>query len=447
MSHDTKPSPICPDAQSSREVLKEALLCALSPEPAGWVTKRGRPTLLSGEQLAATLLWCLLIGWQSVREVWRVIRLEGFGSLPPVRISDQAVYNRLHRQGVRLLEHLFERVSLFLQQRLLPYEQRHLAPFAKAVLALDESVLDKLCSHKGRPKEKAAEQAEPKSRWVPKGRIAALLDVRTGLWHRLDVLPDGRADCKVHARAMLSAVQEGTLLLFDRGYASFRWYDELTEAGLFWISRPAKAESYPVEQVLLSLDGLCEGLVWIGGHRTGQARFLVRQVRLRYQGRWFTYLTNVLDPSRLSLADIVSLYEKRWLIEDAFRLIQDYLGLHVHWSEQWTLLGCQVWATLTIAQLYHGLQVELAAQAGVEVAEVSVRLLARWAPRLLTHHRVKAFLQEIGVEVGLIRPSRRIRRLVPVVNWHDYLPLPPDLPLERPPRYRKQATGHRKPPS
>ena len=125
-----------------------------------------------------------------------------------------------------------------------------------------------------------------------------------------------RSPCAV----WLAGLKKGTLLLFDRGYFSFALFDELQELGLWWISRYAYNATFKILHICYQGDGVLDAIVYLGVHRTGQAKYPVRLVRFWVKGQLYTYVTNVLDPQMLSLADIARLYARRWDIELAFRL-------------------------------------------------------------------------------------------------------------------------------
>jgi hypothetical protein len=197
-------------------------------------------------------------------------------------------------------------------------------------------------------------------------------------------------------------------------------------------------------------DHLFDGLVRGGRSRADHAAYTVRLGRFRCKGRWQTYLTNVLDPLKLSAADIVSLYARSFDIELAFRLLQDHLQVHTHWSEQWEVLGLQVWASLLGAMVYHALQVAVAGQAFVSVFDVSVALVVRWVPRFLaSQHDPMRVLLEQGRDLGIIRPWRRMPIEVPIVSWQELHWPAEDVVVWQEPRSAHKQAGnqHRKPPS
>ena len=128
------------------------------------------------------------------------------------------------------------------------------------------------------------------------------------------------------------------------------------------------------------------------------------------------------------------LYARRWDIEMAFKLIKRELGLHLFWSAKNPVILQQIWAVLTIAQILHGLQMEIAGRAGVDPFDVSLPLLVEYLPQWNDIDFIDLVVRQ-GREAGFIRPSRRIRIQTPELNLEDYLDPPPDLVLEREPRY------------
>jgi hypothetical protein len=397
------------------------------------VSKRGRPAQVSWPFLTIGILWCVLRGWKSQLDLWRLVSFFGLGSFAPVPVKDQAVYNRLDRCSDRM-QQLCMQVSQWLFDWLAPYEDRSLAPFAREVYALDESKLDSV------------------KRWLPElrdipigstdllaGRLCGLFDIRRQQWKRLDFLPDPLANCQVHAKEMIDQIR-GVLLLFDLGYFNFEWLDELTKLGAYWVSRVRSNSSWTVEHILVQRDGYGEALIFLGAYHSNQAAYLMRMIRIRYRGQWFTYITNVLDPNLLSGADVVRLYARRWDIELAFRVLKDYLNLRFLWSAKAGVISAQIWATVILAQMLHALQIRVAVQSGVETFDVSLELLLRHIPDFIRQGGdLLSRIQEGAYPLGIIRPSTRKRIEVPVIEREDIIPPPPDLVWIRPPRYAHKS--------
>lgn len=384
--------------------------------------RRGRPARLSGLHLCLGIMLCGLRGFGAQLGLWRLLCLEAIGPFAPVQVSDQAIYNRLEG-AAGLMEHFFEQVSGWMRQPLSGWQECTLAPFASRVLSLDESTLDVV------------------GRWLPElrglmagdarllaGRISALFDVRCQQWVRVDLLSEASANCKQHAREMLAGLEAGVLLLFDRGYLSFPWFDELSERGLWWLSRYANHASFQVRHILYQGDGVLDAIVLLGKYRADRARYPVRLVQFYSHGHLHRYLTNVLDPQQLALADIARLYARRWDIELAFALLKEHLHLGQLWSAKWAVIQVQIWCALLLAQLFHGLQVQLAAQEGVDPFEVSLDLLVQLVPGLLQRGIAPLpYLGRVGRQIGLIRPSTRLKPQVPFVDAIWIRPAPPEV--------------------
>ena len=187
-------------------------------------------------------------------------------------------------------------------------------------------------------------------------------------------------------------------------------------------------------------DGYLEALIFLGAYRSDHSAYLLRLVRVRYRGQWYSYITNSTDPLQLSGAEIVALYARRWDIELGFRLLKDHLGLRLLWSAKVQVIGAQIWATVLLAQLLHALQVQVAVEAGVETFDVSLELLWRYLPEMAQRAAAQGqdvlhVIAEVGVAIKLIRPSTRIRRRVPIIDCHEIMAPPVDLVWMRSPRY------------
>lgn len=421
MSHDSgsqsqRQVPM-PTEQQLVEYVTERSQALMSPNK----KRPGRPARLNAMHLCLGIVLCGLQGFGSQLGLWRLICLEPLGPFAPVWVVDQAIYNRLER-AAGAMRAFFEQVSGWMGEQLEGLEDRTLAPWACQVLALDESTLDAV----GRwlPELRGVLAGDPR---LLAGRISALFDVRRQQWVRVEVWQEAVANCKLQARTLLEGLQAGTLLLFDRGYLSFPWFDELTERQFHWISRYGNRVSLQIKHIVYQGDGVLDAIVWLGAYRADRAKYPVRLVQFYHHGRLHRYLTNVLDPQQLTLADIARLYARRWDIELAFCVLKDHLHLSQLWSAKWEVVQVQIWAGVLLAQLFHGLQVQLAAQEGVDPFEVSIDLLVEIVPRLLQRGIAPLpYLGRYGREVGLIRPSTRLRVEVPFVDPRWITPAPPE---------------------
>lgn len=427
------PSPELPDSdpvpRSVIEARLEQLLADLEPASAP-VRGQGRPAILPTMVLWTALAVGVLRGFTSQRALWRLVSLQGLWAYPRVPISDKAVYTRLATDGPSVLTTLFREITTVLLATV-PAPPVVLAPFAPTIVALDESTLDQVA--RTLP---ALRALPPGDRQLLPGKVAAVFDVRRHLFRHVEIIPDAMQNEKVAARSLLAAVPPGSLVLADLGYFGFRWFDELTDHGYHWVSRIREKTSLLPVHTLYQDETMTDELVWLGKYRAVRARHVVRMVSVQCGPVVHRYLTNVRDPQRLPAAAVVALYGERGTIEQACKVVKRDLGLHLLWSAKPQVVAAQVWAVLLIAQVIAAIRGEVAAQAEVAIAEVSVPLLIETLPALAARHRDPlAILIAEARRFHIIRPTRRIPRTIPPIDPARYVRPPPDLVTERLPRY------------
>lgn len=390
----------------------------------------GRPPILPAALLWASLAIGVLRGVMSQAAVWRLVMDKQLWRGRQVTVSDEAVYKRLAAPGPSPLGTLFQEVTALLRARIAPWQDRTLAPFATDVVALDETTLDPVA------------RSLPSLRPLPvgdhgllPGKVAGVFDLRRQLWGRLELIADPHQNEKIAARALLADLAPGTLILADMGYFSFRWFDELTDAGHYWISRVPAKVSLTVIHTLVERDAYREQLVFLGRHRADRSKHLVRVGQYTSARGTHTYLTNVLEPATLSLRQMAALYARRWDIELAVKLVKRELNLHLLWSAKPAVIHHQIWAVFLIAQILHALRSEIAGRAGVPIDDVSLPLLVSDFPRYAAGNEdpIAAYIAD-GRRLGYIRPSRRIIPATPNLPLTAFTPPPPDLPRTQSPR-------------
>lgn len=421
------------------QVLQEALTTLATAPPPPGPASPGRPPILPALLLWTGLLVCVLHGFSSYLDLWRLLTGLGLWHFPRVAISDQALYARLTRDGTAPLERLLAHLSSLLADRLAPWTSTTLAPFAAAVYALDATTLDQVArllpALRGLPAGAAA---------LLPGKLSGLFDLRRQQWARVDYHADAQQNDKVAARGLLAGLAAGSLILADLGYFGFAWFDDLTAAGFWWVSRLRAKTSFTVIHTRYQCGDTLEAIVWLGAHRADRAQHAVRLVQFQHGGTLYRYVTNVLDPTVLPMAEVARLYARRWDIELAFNLIKTHLGLHLLWGAKPIMVLQQVWAVLIIAQVLQALRVEIAGRAGVDPYAVSLPLLVKYLPYLAARGQDPvAVLVERGRAMGVIRPSSRTVIVAPTIAREALIPLPPDLVLERPPRYAERKCGPR----
>ena len=393
-------------------------------------SRLGRPRVLPALALWAGMLVCVARGFGSQLDLWRLLTKVGVWDFPRFPLKDDAVYKRLKQASRETFHTIFDKVTRLLTMRRepVPAGTEPLAPFAAGVYALDEMTLDAI-------KKRLPSLRESVEAVLP-GKVTALFDVRAQLWHQVQFQAEAHQNEKVAARGMLEHVPPRSLILADLGYFAFAWFDDLTQAGHYWISRLRAKTSYTIVHTFYQCEGVLDAIVWLGAYRADRAAHAVRLVSFTRNGKTWAYLTNVLDPSQLSLLQISQLYARRWDIEMMFNMLKTHLHLHLLWASHLTVVLHQVFAVFTVAQVILGLRADIAQQAQADVFEVSLDLLIRWLPRFAQDGQdpVKAIVT-LGRDMLIIRPSSRITVHAPDPPQSLYTPLPVGIVLTRQPRY------------
>lgn len=432
MNNPAVPTPPSPDSMPDLddvEAFVAELVTALEPAP--YAPHPGRPRVLPALALWGGVVVCVLRGQYTQRAIWRLLCLQGLWDYPRFALSDQAIYRRLAHDGTSALETLFRHIRDLLVARHLPRATAALAPFAAGVYALDQTALDKVARRL--PPLRGLPIGDP--HLLP-GKLNALFDVRRQLWQRVTYTPDARENEKVGAAAMVADLPVGSLIITDLGYFKFAWFDALTDAGYYWLSRLTRTTSLEEVHSLYEDGETRDVLVWLGAYRSDRAKHLVRYVQFRHGQTLYRYLTNVTDPRLCSIRDVAELYARRWDIEIAFQLAKQHLGLHLLWSAKPTVILQQVWAVLIVTQIVHALRWEIAERADADIMEVSLPLLVTYVPRLLAEGKDAVdLIVAHGRRTELIRPSRRTVIHAPVIPLDALVDPPPNLPRIRTPRY------------
>jgi hypothetical protein len=171
-----------------------------------------------------------------------------------------------------------------------------------------------------------------------------VLDVCSLLPHSIWFEANAKASDQRFWPQIVSAIPAGSLLLLDRGFTNFKRFVQLSnpEHKITFIIPARSNLVFDVKGVFSKTSQIHDYLVWIG---SGDDRQLARLVKLHYQGQWYEYLTNELDPTQLPAPYVAALYGHRWRIEDAFNITKRLLGLAYFWTGSQNGVEMQLWAT------------------------------------------------------------------------------------------------------
>jgi Transposase DDE domain len=177
------------------------------------------------------------------------------------------------------------------------------------------------------------------------GHLGAVCDLATHLPAKLWWAADPATNDKAFIPELLEWLQPDSLLVFDLGSFAFPFFAKLTAAQCWFVTRLRAKTSYTVERVLINRPHVRDRIVHLGKYRSNPSTSSVRLGEVYVGGAWRASLTNVLDPQRLSVVDVVDLYQYRWQIETAFLLVKRLLDLAYLWVGSLNGVHLQVWAT------------------------------------------------------------------------------------------------------
>jgi hypothetical protein len=270
----------------------------------------------------------------------------------------------------------------------------------------------------------------PESGTVLGGTLEAVLDLATKLPVSLWLDPDPVGNDLRFLDRLKTVLTPGTLVVLDAAYSAFPWFDWLTEAGCAFVVRARAVRAEEVVRVLHESASVRDAVVRMGLYRSNPCTHLLRRVEVRVNGKWRPYLTNVLDPQALSVADVVELYGRRWKIEEAFLVTKRLLGLSYLWSGAYNGIALQVWATWLLYAVLVDLADAVAEEKGLPLDAMSLEMTYRGL-----YHFTAAFHRGEATDpvaylaaqddLGLVKRRRkyRERKRAPRESWRQELNL------------------------
>lgn len=166
-------------------------------------------------------------------------------------------------------------------------------------------------------------------------------------------LSSARENDVQHVRRICAGLQRGEVLLCDRGFHLLAHFFELTQRGIFFVTRAR-------EDVLFKVVGPCqrgndprilkdEYVVtkgrWVEGHYPQKLRRVTARVLVEGKECVLTFLTNHFTWSAGSIAD---LYRCRWQIEAFFKQIKQTLQLADFLGHSANAVKWQIWSALLV---------------------------------------------------------------------------------------------------
>ena len=175
-----------------------------------------------------------------------------------------------------------------------------------------------------------------------------LLNNKTNIPELLNVSTGNVADITA-AKKMSITIPQSSILVFDRGYFDYTWWNKLNSDGIFFVTRPKSTSLFivsgeykaPTEKIL------ADEKIWLGDILKKDYPHEIRRVKyLNDDGKVYEYVTNNFT---LSGEEIALVYKERWRIELFFKWIKQNLKIKSFLGTGENAVLSQLW----IAMIYY----------------------------------------------------------------------------------------------
>jgi len=399
-----QPSPP-PDEQIAQRI-KEVIHPATLSQVEHYQKLGLRERTLTLPIMVAVVLSLVWRQFASVSEAVRVLKTEGLLWAEPIKISQQAISERLRTLPAELFWHVLQSVLPEMhanwqkRTRPLPREIEWALQRYGRVLAVDGSTLDALMRRIGLLRDL---EDHPLA-----GRMMGLLDVASRLPVYLWYTEDDKAHDQRFWDQILDVLLPGTLLLLDLGFTNYGYYARLMAAQVTFITRCKTNASYQIKQVLQKSANLHDTIVLLG-----QEQLPMRLIEMQYKGKWYRYLTSELDPEQLPALYLIALYWQRWRIEDAYKTVKRLLGLAYFWVGSINGITLQLWATWLMYAILVDIADDVADSLAIPFNQISLEMVYRslYFCTMAFHRKESddpiAYLAKNAQLFGLIKRNRK----------------------------------------
>ncbi len=369
-----------------------------------------RNRLLSLPVMVAVVLSLLWRRVPGVCTLTRMLNRERLLWAAPTKVSQPALSDRFLTFPAELFERVLMRVLADLPARIaartrpLPPLFQALRARFRACYAVDGTTLEALF------RKVPSLQEAPDAPLA--GHLGVVCDLFTHLPAKLWWREDPSTNDKALTPALLAWLVPNSLLVFDLGYFAFPFFDALTAAKCWFVTRLREKTSYTVEKVLVNRPQVRDRIVRLGKYRSNPSVHSVRLVEVYLGGAWRAYITNVLDPKKLTVVEVVELYHYRWRIETAFLLVKRLLDLAYLWVGSVNGVQLQVWATFLFYAVVLDLCDEVAEVLQLPLEQISVEMVYRGLYHFVQatadgyQGSAAAYLAQEAVGLGIIKRVR-----------------------------------------
>ena len=267
------------------------------------------------------------------------------GATPPSRnnlshankIRDAAMAEALYWT---IMEHLMKQSPKFAEGKI---HRGYLRRFHKAIHAVDSTTIQLVAN--------CMDWARHRRR-----KAAAKCHLRLNLQSFLPscaIIDTAKFHDASKARDVCAGLKDGEIVIFDKAYVDFVHLDELTERGVYWVTRAKDNLQDKVIQRLQTTENpriLKDEIIDLTVYKSRQAypchlRRVVALVEVNGKDEVLTFLTNQLTWSAWTVAE---LYRCRWDIEVFFKEIKQTLQLADFLGHNANAVRWQTWMGLLV---------------------------------------------------------------------------------------------------
>ncbi len=281
-----------------------------------------------------------------------VAQLSGRNSLRDIVDNVSAQMHRLYHLGCRVISRsnlsrmnedkpceLYEALFGRLLSRCQGLSSGHSFRFNNPLYSLDASVID-LCL-----------SVFP---WADFRTTKGAIKLHVGLNH-VGYLPEFVAITEGSTHEVnigkLLNIPKGSIVAMDKGYNDYSWYKQLTDKGIFFVTRLKTNAKYRVvsRRTVLKDKGLtCDQTIEFTGPQTSK-RCPTRLRRIGYKdvltGKHYIFLTNNFKLSAKTIADV---YKARWQVELFFKWIKQNLKIKSFIGTSKNAVLTQIWIAMCV---------------------------------------------------------------------------------------------------
>lgn len=357
-----------------------------------------------------TLLWRQVPG---VQELTKLLAREDVLWCRATQVAQQSLSQRFLVFPAELFERVFKdllpQLQINWQQRLkrpLPDSIKFALNNFERIWIADGSTLEALFR-----KLKSLEDAKTGQL---AGRICTVIDLVTRLPIEVWFHTNPAASETNFEAPLLNLLTAKTLVLLDRGFYHFLFFQQLINQDVHFITR-LKAKASIKYLKIFSYDyGVKDRLIQLGTGSGGAPVLTLRLVEIKFGQTVYSYITSVLDPHILPPYAVADLYRRRWRIEEAFHTVKRLLGLSYLWTGSINGIKLQVWATW----LFYAVLVDLGDAVADELSLPFDRISLEMIYRGLYHFSVaydkgkaadpiKYFAAKENQDLGILKALRK----------------------------------------